>query len=248
MACATARIVSHDPWIGVDDALPVGGCLLEQQTRCADTRACDEPARHSVTRDGAIECRRHRIGIADVTVDVAALDVPHDDVVVGCAEPLDDRCADARCPAGDDGRHTGGPISSTRTPSGAVITAIATVFPPGAGISMRRPRRRTPGRQGSPGSARHRIATTEGRNRTPADRAKGPRRWRPQARRVPRCRYPGSRGRQGRSTAAGRWPPEQGRPVAGEGVVEQLGEAETVAPEPHRGVDVGGHYRRMVDS
>ncbi len=41
---------------------------------------------------------------------------------------------------------------------------------------------------------------------------------------------------------------EQCRPVTGEGVVEELGESQAVAPEPHRGLDVGGDYRRVVDS
>src|ERR1700742_4478313 len=88
-------------------------------------------------------------------MDVAAVDIPDDDVGPGRAQPVDDRLADTGSAAGDYGVHAGGPITSTRTPSGAVITAIATFLPPGAGISIRR----TPSSKPRPASVA-RVAST----------------------------------------------------------------------------------------
>src|SRR4029079_19686404 len=41
---------------------------------------------------------------------------------------------------------------------------------------------------------------------------------------------------------------EQRRPVTGERVIEQFGETEAVAPEPHGPLDVGGDDRGVLDS
>src|SRR6202012_3933554 len=60
------------------------------------------------------------------------------DVVAGVAQPAGDFPPDTRCTAGHQSAHLGGPINSTSTPSGAVITDIGTVVPPGAGTLMRR--------------------------------------------------------------------------------------------------------------
>ena len=117
-----------------------------------------------------------------------------------------------------------------------MITAIATVLPPGAGISMRR----TPSSKPRPASvASVGVDVALQRQQEEAERgAVGRRR---------RCldalehdEFDDAGVGCGRVAEEDRPQPigrriEQGRPVAGEGVVEQLGEAEAVAPEPHRG-------------
>src|SRR6185295_7655422 len=101
-------------------------------------RAGDQPVGRPVAGDRLLDRRRRRLGIAYIATDVAAFEVPGHDIGAHTAQPADDRAADPGPSSGDDRDHSGGPISSTRTPSGAVITAMATVLPPGAGISMRR--------------------------------------------------------------------------------------------------------------
>jgi hypothetical protein len=82
--------------------------------------------------------RRHRLGTADIAFDVATAQVPHNNVMTRVAQPGGDFASDPGCAAGHHGAHAGGPINSTSTPSGAVMTAIGTVLPTGAGTLMRR--------------------------------------------------------------------------------------------------------------
>ena len=73
IARATARIVSHVPvrLVSMTRRQSAGVCV-EQQTRRADARARDEPVGYPVVGDRSVDRGRHRVGIADVAVDVAA--------------------------------------------------------------------------------------------------------------------------------------------------------------------------------
>ncbi len=164
IARATARIVSQVP------VRLVSSTFCQSAGDCSSSSPDAPMPAHATSRSGvpcaATVCSiaaRHRVGIADVAIDVAVVDVPHGHGLAGrahlstTARPIPDpppvttvlmtrlplvpsslvpRCDPRSCSPSD--AHSGGPISSTRTPSGAVITAIATLLPPGAGISMRR--------------------------------------------------------------------------------------------------------------
>ncbi len=110
--------------VDVDDASPVRWLLLHQQTRGADTGAGDQAIRHAHGRQRLLQSGRHRRGITDVTAYVAALDIPAEHIVAGLTQSFDHGFADTGTAAGHDGTQRAAPISSTRTPSGAVITAI----------------------------------------------------------------------------------------------------------------------------
>src|ERR1700722_9649886 len=122
--------------VDVDHPFPVGGILRDQHSGSTDTGTRDQTIRHPDAGQGLLQRSRHCIGIADVAGDVAAAEIPRDDIVAGATQPVGGNAADAGGAAGDDGGHRAGPISSTRTPSGAVITAIWTCFPCGAGTTI----------------------------------------------------------------------------------------------------------------
>ena len=246
IARATARIVSQVPvrLVSMTAARQRrSGPPTALTPRCRRTRRAGRVSRG---RRRSLDRRRHRAGslisqsMSPPRGPTPRRRRPH------CVTARRPRCRSGPT-AGDDGVIAGGPISSTRTPSGAVITAIATVSPPGAGISMRR----TPSSKPSSASQQRRVDLALQRQQKEAERRTVRRRRLASRRRTPparRCRSRGRPDRRGRPTAADRSRAEQRRPVADEGLVEQLGETQAVAPEPLRALDVRGDYRRVVDS
>ena len=110
--------------VDVDHSFPVGGILCDQHSGSTHTGTGDQSIGHPDAGQGLLQRSRHRVGIADVAGDVAAAEIPRNDVVAGATQPVGGSAADAGGAAGHDGGHRAGPINSTRTRSGAVTTAI----------------------------------------------------------------------------------------------------------------------------
>ena len=102
IARATARIVSQVPVRLVSMTRCQSAALLQQQPGRPDACARDESVGRPVLGDRLVDRGGNRVGIADVAIDVAAVDVPHHHVVASRAQPVDDRTADAGPAAGDD--------------------------------------------------------------------------------------------------------------------------------------------------
>ena len=142
MACAAARMVSQVPVrFTANTRCHSVERLVEQHARCADAGAGHHPGGHAVLAHGSFHRRRHRVGIADIASDVAAGLGPtprRRGPRRAAVRRLPARSRTHRRSPGARGVHRAGPINSTSTPSGAVMTAIGTVLPAGAGTLMRR--------------------------------------------------------------------------------------------------------------
>ena len=218
--------------VGVDDAPQVGVVCSSRGARRTDARARDESVGHpvacdrrSIAADTASGSRMSQ-SMSPPLMSHTTTSVPAVRSQSATARPIPDPppVTIAVIAAGRSGRRG--------RRRGAVITAMATFFPPGAGISIRR----TPSSKPRPASvAKRRLDIALQRQQEESERRTlGEGRGCRDA--VQHHQFHDARIRslrvaeEDRPQLIGRGA-EEGRPVACERVVEQLGEAEAVAPE-----------------
>ena len=252
MACAAARMVSQVPVrFTAKHPLPLAVRLVQQQRRTRRCRRRPPPgwARRARARFGSIAAVTASGSLMSQSMSPPDWSHTTTSWPASRNRPATSRPIPDAPPVTSAVAHAAGPINSTSTPSGAVITAIGTVSPAGAGIVMRRTPSVKPNAAKPAASHRRHAATTAERIRAGGRSAGSARRRLPRRPRVRRCRCRVLADHLGISTAADPiLAPKSSGQLPREGVVEQLGQPQPVAPESQRTFDIGGADRRMMNT